>query len=188
MRRSWLAWGVIALAVAAGCAGSSDTQSLSPGPTASPPDATQSPTSRPAVSASGPVATLTLAPTGSARPTTPTAAPSDTAARPTGTPTPGNLVVTDADNGTTVRLHPHDRLEVRLSEDSYDPPTSSQPVVLVRRGSTGGYPSASPVVATFEALGKGTSDVSTTSDYACFHTSPRCLRPTRMWSIQVIVT
>jgi hypothetical protein len=96
-------------------------------------------------------------------------------------------VVTDADSERTVHLRPHERLEARLSQDSYDPPTSSTAQVLTRRSSTGGYPGSAPVLAVFEALTAGQADVSTSSDYACFHTTPRCMRPSRLWVVHVIV-
>lgn len=99
---------------------------------------------------------------------------------------PTIVLVTDADNGRTVHLRPLDRLEVRLGQDSYDPPASSSPA-LARRTSSGGYPTADPVDALFEARARGTADVSSSSDYACFHTSPRCLRPTRLWSVHVVI-
>lgn len=107
---------------------------------------------------------------------------------PVGAPASGRriAVVTDSDSGRTIRLRAGDRLQVRLNQDSYDPPTSSS-AALERRSSTGGYPSADPVEALFEARSPGSADVSSSSDYACFHTSPRCLRPTRLWTVHVVV-
>ena len=113
---------------------------------------------------------------------------SPTPARPTATATPAIVVVTDDSNGSTVRLRIGQRLEVRLTKDTYDPPVSSADGVVVRRSSRGGYPSSDPVDAVFEAMGRGSADVSTQSDMACFHTQPRCYPPTRLWVVHVTVT
>lgn len=102
-------------------------------------------------------------------------------------PTAGTVLVTDGANGSTVQLRVGQRLEVRLSQDTYDPPVSSADTYLVRRSSTGGYPSAEPADAVFEAVAHGTADVTATTDAACFHTEPRCLMPTRLWVVHVTV-
>jgi hypothetical protein len=101
-------------------------------------------------------------------------------------PTAGTTVVSDDATGTRVYLHVGQRLEVHLTQGTYDPPVSTTSV-LVRRSSTGGYPTTEPVLANFEAVGRGTSDVTATSDAACFHTQPRCLMPTRVWVVHVTV-
>ena len=97
-------------------------------------------------------------------------------------------MVTDDDSGKTVRLRIGQGLRVRLSKDSYDPPTSSADQIVVRRTSAGGYPSDQPVDAVFEARAAGSADVTAQTDYACFHTEPRCLRPSRVFTLHVIVT
>jgi hypothetical protein len=103
------------------------------------------------------------------------------------TPTPTTVVVRDGDSGSTVRLRVRQRLEVRLTDVSWTPPTSSATKVVVRRSSSGGYPSAQPVVAVFEAAARGAADVTSWTDAACFHTAPRCLMPTREWVLHVTV-
>jgi hypothetical protein len=78
-------------------------------------------------------------------------------------------------------------LRVRLNKDTYDPPESSADRVVVRRSSSGGYPSDQPVDATFAAVAKGNADVTATTDAACFHTEPRCMMPQREWRVTVVV-
>lgn len=88
---------------------------------------------------------------------------------------------------TTVHLFAGQRLVVQLSQGTYDPPVSSSKV-LVRRSSSGGYPTSQPVNAVFEAVARGTADVTASTDAACFHTQPRCMMPTRLWIVHVTVT
>jgi hypothetical protein len=95
--------------------------------------------------------------------------------------------VTDDDAGTTVRLRVGQRLRVRLSQGTWDPPVSSAERVVARRSSSGGYPTDQPVDATFGAVGNGTADVTAQSDAACFHTEPRCLMASRQWQVHVVV-
>jgi hypothetical protein len=76
---------------------------------------------------------------------------------------------------------------VRLTSGTWDPPVSSASSVVVRRTSSGGYPSDRPVDATFEAVGNGTAEITAQSDAACFHTEPRCLMPSRQWQVHVVV-
>ena len=164
----------LVLVLAAGCGASSGQEGLTPvsTPTASTPEATATTSPEPPASTAGrPTETSTTSPPGT----------------PSTVATPRPIVLTDADNGQTVHLHPHERLEVRLSQDSYDPPTSGRTQVLARRSSTGGYPGSAPVRAVFEAVAAGQADVSSSSDYSCFHSSPRCLRPSRLWVLHVIV-
>lgn len=185
-----------ALALTAGCGGSSGTQDLSadgasPSTVASDAAASPetSPSPLPARSAKPPpTPTVTVsggtATSGPGRLSSPPASPSP---RPTPSPVAGTVTVTDDDSGTTVRLALGQRLRVRLSRDTWDPPVSSADGVAVRRSSSGGYPSDQPVDATFEAVGKGSADVTATSDAACFHTEPRCMMPQRQWSVHVTV-
>lgn len=192
---------VLAMLLAAGCgtsSSSSDVLRASEAPTtaASPvsaprsaPSTAQAPrpsgsaaaTAAPAGTASAAPATV-VAVTGTPAPRRPSATPSAIAS-PAGT-----VVVDDAANGSTLRVRVGQRVEVRLSKDTYDPPVSSAPAVVVRRSNRGGYPSSDPVDAVFEAVGKGAADLSTQSDYACFHTQPQCYPPTRQWAVHVIVT
>ena len=103
-------------------------------------------------------------------------------------PSTGTVVVTDDASGSAVQLHVGQRLQVRLSQATYDPPISSAEQTLARRTSTGGYPSSQPVDALFEAMARGHADVTAGTDAACFHTEPRCMMPTRLWVVHVTVT
>ncbi len=111
--------------------------------------------------------------------------PADTRSGPA--PTASATVVTDHDSGETVRLKVGQLLRVQLTQDSYARPVSSAEQIVVRRSSSGGYPSTPPVDAVFEAVGRGAADVTASTDYACFHAEPRCLRPTRQWTVHVLV-
>jgi hypothetical protein len=104
------------------------------------------------------------------------------------TPAPaGSTSVSDADSGKTVSLQVGELLKVYLGNGTWDPPVSSDERVAARQSSTGGYPSSSPVYAVFRALTKGSAELTSTSDAACFHTNPRCLMPTRQWTVHAIV-
>ena len=112
---------------------------------------------------------------------------SPTALRPTPTRSQGTVTVTQDDNGQTVRLTVGDRLRVRLTTGTWDPPVSGEPAVVVRRSSNGGYPSDQPVDAVFEAVATGRAEVTAQSDAACFHTEPRCMMASQLWQVHVLV-
>jgi hypothetical protein len=122
---------------------------------------------------------------GPGRVSSPAASPSP---RPTPSVVGGTVTVTDDDSGTTVRLARGQHLRVRLAQGTWDPPVSSAEEVVVRRSSSGGYPTDQPVDATFEAVGAGRADVTAQSDAACFHTEPRCLMAQREWRVTVLVS
>lgn len=130
------------------------------------------------------VATAGTATSGPGRLASPPRTPSP---RPTPTAVGGTVTVTDDDNDANIRLRIGQRLRVRLSQGTWDPPVSSADGVVVRRSSSGGYPTDQPVDATFEAVGAGGADVTATSDAACFHTEPRCLMAQRNWQVHVLV-
>jgi hypothetical protein len=189
--------GVAALALVAGCGGSAVESLGEAAPSDAPHDnRVASPPAPPRSTAPAPVpprspAAVTVV---SAPPGTATAGPgrvSSPAASPSPRPTPsavgGTVTVTDDDSGTTVRLARGQHLRVRLSQGTWDPPVSSADQVVVRRSSTGGYPSDQPVDAVFDAVGSGTADVTAQSDAACFHTEPRCLMAQREWRVTVVV-
>jgi hypothetical protein len=128
--------------------------------------------------------TLTGSSTASPRPATfPPPQPTLAAAA-----TIGTVLLTDDANGSSVRLHVGQRLEVRLTQATYDPATSTAEQTLARRSSTGGYPTTAPLQAFFEAVASGYADVTASTDAACFHTEPRCMMPTRLWVVHVTVT
>ena len=94
---------------------------------------------------------------------------------------------TDTDTDKTVTLRSGQLLKVHLSNGTWDPPVSSAPGVARRQSSTGGYPTSAPVDAVFKAVAAGAADLTATSDAACFHTSPPCMMPTRLWTVHVLV-
>ena len=53
---------------------------------------------------------------------------------------------------------------------------------------SGGYPSSTPLHATFTARTAGDATIRTGTDLACFHTTPKCLPPVMLWSVTVHVT
>jgi hypothetical protein len=59
----------------------------------------------------------------------------------------------------------------------------------VRRDTAGGgYPSDQPARAHFTATRPGTADLTSTTDFTCLHTQPRCLPPQHQWTVHLIVT
>ncbi|MBK5306280.1 MAG: hypothetical protein JJD92_06280 [Frankiaceae bacterium] len=198
----------LALALTAACGGSSDAEQLAGPPstpsgaaviqppldsaTLPPPDARPDPSAdvtyapQPAtpVQANPTAAYAGTATVGPGRVSSPQPSPSP---RPTPSAVGGTVTVTDDDGESTVQLRTGQRLRVRLSSGTWDPPVSSADGVVVRRTSSGGYPSDQPVDATFEAVGTGSADVTAQSDAACFHTEPRCLMATREWRVHVVV-
>ena len=97
-------------------------------------------------------------------------------------------MVTQDDDGRTVRLPVGYRLRVRLTTGTWDPPQSSDSAVVVRRSSSGGYPTDQAVDAIFDAVAAGGADVTAQSDAACFHTQPPCQMAQRQWSVHVVVS
>lgn len=95
--------------------------------------------------------------------------------------------VTVIDSGRTGTLRSGQFLKVHLSNGTWDPPVSSAPGVVQSQSSTGGYPTSAPVDAVFKAVAAGAADLTAASDAACFHTSPRCMMPTRLWTVHVLV-
>jgi hypothetical protein len=132
-----------------------------------------------------PEGTAGSASSGPGTPAAPSSAPLASVTR-SAAPT-GTTSVTDSDSGSTVTLHLGELLKVHLGNGTWDPPVSSAPGVVRRESTTGGYPSSAPAYAMFKALARGSADVTATSDAACFHTDPRCLMPSRQWTVHVVV-
>jgi len=97
------------------------------------------------------------------------------------------VTVSTADDRSTVRLHVGDTLVVSLPLN-YVPPTLSATGVLVQRDSTGGYPTAQPLVTRYLAAAAGTVVVSTVTDTACNHEPMPCPSPQVPWSVTAVVT
>lgn len=100
------------------------------------------------------------------------------------TPVNGQLTVTLADNGATVRLHPGDRFVMMLGE-AYDwQVTPADPNVVSRvvnittvRGSQGVY----------EAHRAGQTTIEATGDPACRQSKPPCMMPSIAFTLNVVV-
>jgi hypothetical protein len=144
-------------------------------------DRTTSPS--PAVTGTATTVTPQPQPTGTADGRSPT--PTQTKSAPPGTGS--TVTVTESDSGDTIRLKVGQRLQVRLPAE-YRQATATYPSVLVRTSATGGYPSDNEMVAVFEARQDGTTDVESSTDYACLHATPSCALPQRLWSVHVVVT
>ncbi|HWC35255.1 MAG TPA: hypothetical protein VG650_10550 [Mycobacteriales bacterium] len=86
----------------------------------------------------------------------------------------------------TVKLHVGDRLKVHLGT-SFRRPTSSDRTVIHRISHSGGYPTNEDARATFKALAPGRADISSTTDAACLHATPRCMIAQQIWVVHVIV-
>jgi hypothetical protein len=97
------------------------------------------------------------------------------------------VVVTAADNQSTVRLHVGDALLVNLASD-YLPPKLSAAYVLMQRYVHGGYSTGQPLTAGYLAVGPGTVGVSTMTDAPCNHDPTPCPSPGVPWTITVAVT
>jgi len=95
----------------------------------------------------------------------------------------GTTTVTVADNQTTVTLRLGQRLVVSLASN-FDPPTVTGPA-LAPLSVTGGFPTGQPVSATYRAVARGTVDVRSQTDAACFHTPPYCAMPVMLWVVHV---
>ena len=82
-------------------------------------------------------------------------------------------------------------LDVKLpggANGGYDQPAISSSEVVRRTSASGGYPTDQPVQATFSGVSPGRVDLTAATDYACLHSSPRCLPPQRQWLVHVVVT
>lgn len=99
--------------------------------------------------------------------------------------------MTEASSGTTVRLRTGQSVRVSLpggANGGYHQPGSSDGTVARRTAASGGYPTDQPAQATFFAVHVGTADLSSTTDFTCLHTNPRCLPPQRQWVVHLVVS
>ena len=93
------------------------------------------------------------------------------------------------DSGRTIRVHVGDIIRVRLpggSSGGYHRPKSTATPVR-RTWATGGYPGDEDARAHFVADHHGRADLVASDDYACLHTTPRCMVPQRLWVVHVRV-
>jgi hypothetical protein len=95
----------------------------------------------------------------------------------------------ESDSGRTIHVVSGDKISVRLpgGNGGYHRPRSSDESIADRIWSTGGYPSDDDARATFVARHRGKADVTSYTDFACLHTTPRCLPPQKMWVVHIVV-
>jgi Cellulose binding domain len=97
----------------------------------------------------------------------------------------GDINLTEADNQTTVTMAAGQTLHVSLPVN-YRPFTLTNPA-LILKSSTGGYPTAQPLSALFQAVGAGSLDLSTLYDTPCNHDPTPCPGPYRPWTVHVTI-
>jgi hypothetical protein len=120
-------------------------------------------------------------------PAGPVTSPSGGGAKGQGT-RPGHRLLTVADDGVTVRLHPGQVVRVVLASGGlrWDIPGATGTAARRISGS-GGYPAYRPAVAVFRAERPGRSWLTSFTDAPCLHTQPRCELPQRLWRALIIV-
>jgi hypothetical protein len=98
-----------------------------------------------------------------------------------------------AQESQTVTLRVGQRLHVVLAAN-WTPPqahTASDSVTAglqpLRTDSAQGYPAAVVGAARFTAVRTGTAVISASTDFACLHTTPRCLPPQQSFTVTVRV-
>lgn len=96
-----------------------------------------------------------------------------------------SVTLTEADNGKTITLRIGQTLGISLPA-AYRPTAVSGPA-LVKALTRGGYPTGQPLFEVYRTGTAGSADVSTATDYACLHTTPRCALPQKLWQVHVDV-
>ena len=94
------------------------------------------------------------------------------------------------DSGRTIHLERGDVVKVRLPNSSgggYHRPRTSDSAVMQRTNAAGGYPSDDVSRARFVAIGKGTADLTASTDYACLHSQPQCEIAQQIWTVHIVV-
>lgn len=94
------------------------------------------------------------------------------------------------DSGRTITVRRGDTITVRLpggASGGYHRPRSTDRTVVRRTSASGGYPSAQDARASFVARHRGRADLTSTTDFTCLHTTPRCLPAQRTWVVHVRV-
>ena len=96
-------------------------------------------------------------------------------------------------NGSTIVLRVRQQLELTLAPN-WTPPRAGirapgvmsalQPLLMI---ASVGFPAAGTAAATFTAIRTGTAVVTASTDYACLHTTPRCLPPQQLFTLTVTV-
>ncbi len=116
---------------------------------------------------------------------------------PTPTPLPtspipitaGTVTLGEADGQRTIHVATGQHIDVALrAQTSYSwsaPLSGDEHIVATTSSETGGGGSAS---GSFTAAGIGTTTVSATNDPNCGRSVPRCMLPSALWQVTVIVT
>jgi hypothetical protein len=103
-------------------------------------------------------------------------------------PADDTVTVTDEDNGKTFTLRMGQPLVVALDNSSSiwsDPDTDNSSVLT--RTAVSVNPSATRVVASFDAKSVGQAHVSASKDQPCRNAQPPCMAPTQLWQVTVNV-
>lgn len=103
-------------------------------------------------------------------------------------PADDTVTGTDEDNGTTFTLRMGQPLVVALDDGSSiwsDPDTDNSNVLT--RTAVSVDPSATRVVASFDAKSVGQAHVSASRDQPCRDAQPPCMAPTQLWQVTVNV-
>jgi hypothetical protein len=95
-------------------------------------------------------------------------------------------VLTQQQNGAIVELKVGERVLLAPGTDWVPPKITGVGLRVV--AVSGGYPSHEPLKATLLAVAVGTSYIDDYTDAACFHETPRCLRPVQELHFTVVIT
>ncbi|GAA4194693.1 hypothetical protein [Microbispora amethystogenes] len=96
-----------------------------------------------------------------------------------------SVTLTEADAGKTITLRVGQTLGISLPA-AYRPTVVRGPA-LVKALTRGGYPTDQPLFEVYRTGTAGSADVSTATDYACLHTTPRCALPQKLWQVHIDV-
>ena len=98
---------------------------------------------------------------------------------------PGVTAIDQSANGARITVEEGNAvyLQLRGCDDPYVVPTASGPLFRERVD----HQAQGVNATTFRALSQGTSTITSSTDAVCFHTSPPCARPSRLFSVEVQV-
>jgi len=104
---------------------------------------------------------------------------------PQPSPAPGQVVVENGSNGSRVSVQQGKTVQVYLRgcNDPYTVPSSGGP--LFRESAT--YRANGVNMTVFRALGLGTTQITSSTDPACFHSANPCARPNALFTVDVEV-
>lgn len=104
---------------------------------------------------------------------------------PTVSPAQGTTAIDQSADGARITIREGEAvyLQLRGCDDPYVVPTATGP--LFREWVS--YRANGVNTTMFRALSQGTSTITSSTDAVCFHTSPPCARPSRLFSVEVNV-